>query len=330
MAYGLGRALRESTKAELVAAAWRDQAHLDEFTRTFGIKGYRDYAELLEREDVDIVQIAAPVSEIRDITLLAARAGKHMILGKPMAMTLAEAADMVQAVEQARVLCVPFQCYMRLRYPDLKARIDKGEIGDVILMHQTSRWSIAEDWINSGTPGWFADPKFVPGGALIDEGIYWLDFFRWITGSEIVEVEARIANLLNKDIGVEDWGLATFTMGSGAIATLEGGWTINAPRKTAPSPKQNSVVRIEIVGTRGEMMDQFFRIPGRAVLAAGAADWVFERQMDLGQSPLDHLIECLDHGRPTVAGIRDAQASFIAAMAAYDAARERKAVRIAF
>jgi predicted dehydrogenase len=217
---------------------------------------------------------------------------------------------------------------MRLRYPDLKARIDKGEIGDIILMHQTSRWSIAENWINSGTPGWFADPKFVPGGALIDEGIYWVDFFRWITGTEIVEVEARIANLLNKDIGVEDWGLATFTMGSGAIATLEGGWTINAPRKTAPSPKQNSVVRIEIVGTRGEMMDQFFRVPGRAVLAAGAADWVFERQLDLGQSPLDHLIECLDQGRPTIATIRDAQASFIAAMAAYDAAREGRAIEI--
>jgi predicted dehydrogenase len=204
MAYGLGRALRESTKAELVAAAWHDPAHLDEFTRTFGIKGYRDYGELLEREAVDIVQIAAPVSEIRDITVLAARAGKHMILGKPMAMTLAEAADMVKAVEQAAVLCVPFQCHMRLRYPDLKARIDQGEIGDIILMHQTSRWSIAEDWINSGRPGWFADPKFVPGGALIDEGIYWLDFFRWITGTEIVEVEAKIANLLNKDIGVED------------------------------------------------------------------------------------------------------------------------------
>jgi predicted dehydrogenase len=243
-------------------------------------------------------------------------------------MSISEAAEIVAAVEKAGVLCVPFQSLMRLRYPDLKARIDQGEIGDVILMHQTSRWSIAEDWINSGTPGWFADPKFVPGGALIDEGIYWVDFFRWITGSEIVEVEARIANLLHKDIGVEDWGMATFTLANGVIATLEGGWTINAPRQTAPSPKQNSVVRIEIVGTRGEMTDQFFRVPGRAVLAAGAADWVFERHAETSQSPLDHLIDCLDNNRQTVASIRDAQASFVAAMAAYDAARERKPVRI--
>ena len=153
---------------------------------------------------------------------------------------------------------------MRLRNAELKARIDKGEIGDIILLHQTSRWSIAEDWYNSGKPGWFVDPRHVPGGAFIDEGIYWIDCFRWLTGSEIVEVEAKIANLVHKDIAVEDWGMATFTFANGVIATLEAAWTINAPRKTGPSPKQNSVVRLEVVGTRGEIIDQWFRAPGRA------------------------------------------------------------------
>ena len=110
-------------------------------------------------------------------------------------------------------------------------------------------------------PGWFADPAQVPGGAFIDEGIYWVDVFRWLTGSEIVQVEAKMANLVHKDIAVEDWGLATFTFANGVIATLEAAWTINAPRATGPSPKQNSVVRTEIVGTRGEIIDQWFRSP---------------------------------------------------------------------
>ena len=118
----------------------------------------------------------------------------------------------------------------------------------------------------------------MPGGAFIDEGIYWIDFFRYLTGSEIVRVEARMANLVHTDIAVEDWGMATFTFANGVLATLEASWTINAPRKTGPSPKQNSVVRLEMIGSRGEMIDQSFRAPGRAVLAAGAADWVFERQ----------------------------------------------------
>ncbi len=327
-AYGLGRALRESPRAELVAVAWHDERQLDEFSRAFGVKGYRDDRALLAEEDVDIVHIAAPVSELKDVTIRAARAGKHMILGKPMAMTVAEAEEMTAAVEQAGVLCFPFQCHMRLRYADLKPRIEAGEIGDILLMHQTSRWSIAEDWINSGRPGWFADPKHVPGGALIDEGIYWVDFFRWITGSEIAQVEAKVANVLDKTLGVEDWGLAIFTLDTGVICTLEGAWTIVSPRKTAPSPKQNAVVRIEIVGSRGEMADQFFRVPGRAVLASGAKDWVFERQMDLGQSPIDHLIACLDEGKQTVGTIEDARRSFVAAMAAYDAARQGRPVNV--
>ena len=53
-----------------------------------------------------------------------------------------------------------------------------------------------------------------------------------------------------------------------------GPWMV--ARKTGPSPKQNSVVRLEAVGSRGEVIEQWFRVPGRAVLAAGAADWVFD------------------------------------------------------
>jgi predicted dehydrogenase len=228
---------------------------------------------------------------------------------------------------------VPFQGIMRLRAAPLKARIDQGEIGEVVLLHQTSRWSIAEDWYRSGTAGWFVDPRQVPGGAFIDEGIYWIDLFRWLAG-EIVQVEAKTANLVHTDIAVEDWGFAVFTFASGVIATLEASWTINAPRKTGPSPKQNSVVRLEIVGTRGEIADQWFRMPGRAVLAAGAADWVFERQADepfapASPFPLDHLIGCLEERRGSPATIRDARAAFIVAMGAYEAARTGRPVRFA-
>ena len=60
MAYGLGRALRESTKAELVAAAWREPDHLGEITRTFGIKGYGDnhLVTVLGQFDPKLVKMA--------------------------------------------------------------------------------------------------------------------------------------------------------------------------------------------------------------------------------------------------------------------------------
>jgi predicted dehydrogenase len=329
-AYNLARALPGHPRAELVAAAWHHPEQLRAFTDAFGIRGYPTYAELFEREQVDIVHLAAPVSELPELTIQAARAGKHIVLGKPMAMRVEDADRMVEAVEAAGVTCVPFSGLTRLRLADVKARIDKGEIGDIILMHQTSRWSIAEDGLNSGRPGWFVDPRYVPGGALIDEGIYWIELFQGF-GGPIVKVEAKLANLVHKELEVEDWGLATFTFASGAIGTLEASWTINAPRKTGPSPKGNAVVRLEVVGTRGEIIDQWFRSPGRAVLAAGAADWVFERQPEdrfSATAPLifNHLIECIEQKRQPDVTIQQARSAFRVAMASYESAKRGTSV----
>jgi len=331
-AFGLARALREYPRAVLVAAAWDHRAQLDEFTSAFGVDGHDSYDALVSRDDVDIIHIAAPVAAIADIAIAAARAGKHLIVGKPMAMTVEQADRIVAAVHASGITCVAFQGLMRLQAGALKARLDAGEFGQLALLHQTSRWSIAEDWLGSGTPGWFADPAQVPGGAFIDEGIYWIDMFRYLAGSEVVQVEAKMRNLVHHDLDVEDWGFAVLTFANGVIATLEASWTINAPRVTGPSPKHNSVVRLEVVGTRGEIVDQWFRDPGRAVLAAGASNWVYERQADAAFGPaapfpLDHLVACLDRGVQPAATIRDARASFAVAMAAYESARTAAPVR---
>jgi predicted dehydrogenase len=332
-AYHLARALRGYPKAELAAVAWHNSAQLAAFTGEFQIPGFADYGELLKREDIDIVHLATPVSEMADCAIMAARAGKHMVLGKPMAMTMEEADRMVEAVEASGVKCVAFQGTKRLRSGDLKARIEAGEIGEIIVMHQTARWSIAEDWYRSGLPGWFVDPKQTPGGAFIDEGIYWLDQLRWLAGSEVIQVEAKMANLVHRDIKVEDWGMATFTFANGIIATLEAAWTINSPRLTGPSPKQNSVLRLEVIGTRGEIIEDGLRVPARAVLAAGASGWVFER--DAGELfgppppfPLDHLIECVESDCQSAASIQEARKSFRLALAAYQSAQAGRPITL--
>ena len=277
--------------------------------------------------------IAAPVSDIPECTIMAANAGKHIVLGKPMAMNMDQADQMVAAVEASGVKCVPYQVVARLGGMGLKQRIDEGEIGDVAVMHQTSRWSIAEDWFRSGTPGWFVDPQHVPGGALIDEGIYAIEMFGWLAGSDIVRAEARTANIVHTDIDVEDWGMATFTLENGVIATLEAAWTINSPQKTGPSPKQNAVVRTEIIGTRGEIMTQRGMDPGLAILAAGAPNWVYVHQAGEpftppSPGPLAHLIQCIEEDREPLATIQDARRSFAAALAAYASVEEGRPVEV--
>ena len=332
-AYGLARALPAYPKAKLVAAAWHDREQLDEFCETFGVAGNSDYDDVLERRDVDIIHLAVPVAEMSDLAIRAARAGKHIILGKPMAMNVDEADRVVEAVEEAGVLCFPFQSLMRLRYSRIRDRIANGEVGDVVAMHATARWSIAEDWYKSGSPGWFADPAQVPGGALIDEGIYWVDLMLWLAGAPVAEVDGRVASLVHRDIEVEDWGHATFVFENGVIATVEGSWTITAPRATAPSPKQNSVVRLEILGSKGEMIDQWFRDPGLSVLRAGAADWMLERAANppFGPDvpmPLAHVIDCLESGEGPIGTVTEARDAFVVMMAAYEAARSGRPVRL--
>ncbi|MEN6480173.1 MAG: Gfo/Idh/MocA family oxidoreductase [Anaerolineales bacterium] len=330
--YGLARALPEYPKAELVAVADPNQDHVEQFATTFGIDGYTSYEALLDREDIDIVHIAPPVCDMPRCVIMAAQAGKHMIMGKPMAMNIAQADEMVAAVEAAGITCVCFQHMHAFGAGGLKARLDAGEIGDIVVMHSTGRWSVAEDWYHSGQAGWFADPRCVPGGAFIDEGIYGIEQLLWFAGSDIVSVEGRMAKLVHTELDVEDWGMATYTFANGIIATQEASWTINSPRKTGPSPKGNSVRRMEIIGTRGEIVDDGLHMPGFGVLAKGADGWVFERpggEFNAPPSPglVAHLIDCLEQGKEPPLGIRDARKAFGVALAFYEAVKTGRAAR---
>ncbi|MBM4419137.1 MAG: hypothetical protein FJ033_12640 [Chloroflexi bacterium] len=163
-AYGLARALAEYPRGKLIGVTDTHPGHLRAFSRTFGVHAYLTIADLLARDDLDLVHICPPVAEIPAATIAAADAGKHVILGKPMAMNLEQADAMVAAVRRAQVTCVPFQGMFRLADAPMRKRIDAGEIGEIAVMHATGRWSIAEDWLRSGKPGWFADPAQVPPG----------------------------------------------------------------------------------------------------------------------------------------------------------------------
>ena len=89
-----------------------------------------------------------------------------------------------------------------------------------------------------------------------------------------------------------------------------------------------------MIGTRGEIIDQWFRSPGRAVLAAGAADWVFERQPDRRFAAtfplaLNHLIECLEQQADSrTSTVQQARSAFRVAMAAYPVGEGRTSGRL--
>ena len=332
--YGLARALPEYPKAELVAVAYHDQAKTQEFADTFHVTGYTSYDDLLARQDIDIVHIAPPVVEIPECTIKAAQAGKHIILGKPMAMTVAQADEMIAAVKKAGVKCVPWQGLRRVRNA-LKRQLNEGLIGKIKVMHVTIQQGIAEDWSRSGTPGWFGDPKQVPGGSFIDEGIYSIDQMLFLAGSKVAVVEwAKMANLVHPGLEVEDWMMAAFTFENGIVATLESGWTISVPRLSGPSPKQNAVHRMEIIGTEGQIVNDRLSGSGEAMLTKEHPYWTFARPVGayaVAPNPgaLDYLIGCIEENRgPEGDMLQAARDSLAVALAAYEAARKGSPVRL--
>ena len=113
-AYNLARSLPEYPRAELVAAAWPNRGQLDTFARTFCIHGYENYHDLLAREDVDIVHLAAPVSSLAELAIAPRRRQAHPAR-KAHGDESRGSRSIVAAVEAAGVTCVPYSGLSRLR-----------------------------------------------------------------------------------------------------------------------------------------------------------------------------------------------------------------------
>lgn len=334
-AFRLARALREHTEAELVAVASRDQERLRKFTDIFPVENYSNFEEVLTREDVDIVLVTPPTIDIPKYAIAAARASKHMILGARMAMDLERADEIVEAVRHAGIKTITLEAEAIFGDPATKERIEHGLIGDIVHVSNASHSSIAEDWFCSGKPGWFADPKQVPGGAFLDYAIYSIQALRWYVKSEVKEINfAKVNNFIHKNLEVEDWGFAFLTFQNRVTATLEASWTIVTPRVTKPSPKHNSYDRLEIVGTTGRIITNLIPYPHELILSQEHPYWTTIRTPQglmtegapLVHPFLDHLIECIDKDKPTVCSCEDAREALKAILAVYQAAKTHKPV----
>lgn len=335
-AYGIARSLAESSRAKLVAVADPDERKRNEFASTFGLESYSDYRKVLDNKDIDIVAIVAPVAMIPEYFIASVEAGKHILLGKPIAMNMDQANQMEEALKRSQVKVATLQGGFKFGMKGIKDLIDAGTIGEVKVLHAVIRMGIAEDWYHSGTPGWYADPSFVPGGSFIDEGIYSIDQLMWLADSDISEIKsAYMANLVHKDIiPLEDWSFATFGFANGAIGTLESSWTIVTPRKTKPSPKGNGVTRLEIIGTKGEIIQDGLRNPSLGILGEGYPNWTFIRNApEVGGKPAhavaEHLIDCIEKNLEPVASFFSAKRAFEASLAAYECAKRGTPVKLA-
>ena len=172
------RAVLERRAAELVAAAnWREPS-LHRLAERHGIaRVTTDWRVLAADPEVDAAVIGTPNALHAAQAIAFLEAGKHVLVEKPMAPTLAEADAMVAAARGAGAWLMVAHCWRF--HPDvraLRARVEAGELGTIV---KTRGYGGHARW---GPSGWFTDPALAGGGALLDMGVHAIDTTRYLLG----------------------------------------------------------------------------------------------------------------------------------------------------
>ena len=207
-----------------------------------------DYRELLAMEDIDVVSICTPNEAHEEMAIAALKAGKHVYIDKPLAITAESAKRIAEAAAEADVLT---RCVFNNRYfpATLRAKqlIEEGRIGNI--MQFNARY-LHSGSIDPNKPiGW---KQQMQGGVLLDMGSHVLDLVTWLIGypkKALCRTRTLYASRPTKDGGVEtalsdDYALALFEMADGAVGTIEAS-------KIATG--SNDDLTIEILGDRGAL-----------------------------------------------------------------------------
>jgi inositol 2-dehydrogenase len=198
---------------------------------------YGDYAKMMEDKEIDAVVVATPTFMKMEVVKAAVRAGKHIFCEKPMALTLADADELIRVSKQGgKKFQVGYQRRFDPSYMRVKSAIDAGEIGTMLLLRSNTRDPPQK------VAGW-ADPK-VSGGIFLDTSSHDYDVIRWLSGSEAVSVIADGVTTAYPDLktlGDQDTTMTIIRLANGALAHVD------ACRVSV----YGYDIRAEVIGTEG-------------------------------------------------------------------------------
>jgi len=208
---------------EIVACTDPDPKRWAEVREQFGVKTfYRDYRDMLDREQLDAVSICSPNKFHCEQALAAIGKGLHVLCEKPMTLTNAEAARVVAAAKRSRrVFMVGFS--HRFMRGNIKAHdiIASGDVGKPFMVN--IRFAHGGPFPGWAKTDWFYNRKLAGGGALLDMGIHAFDLVRYFMG-DVAKVSASIKTIF-KPIEVDDNAVVTFEMKNGTLGYVDVGWT---------------------------------------------------------------------------------------------------------
>ncbi|MCE5286208.1 MAG: Gfo/Idh/MocA family oxidoreductase [Pelosinus sp.] len=215
-------AIRTLTGAQLIAAADIDPQALEGAAEKYGCPGYLNYKEMLNNPEIQIINICTPSGLHAQIALDAIQAGKHVIIEKPMAMSLYEADTVISAAKKAGVkVGIVHQNRFNNAVVKLRHAYNKGDFGQLTHGAAVVRWNRNDDYYAQapwrGT--WEHD-----GGCLMNQSIHIIDLLQWMMGA-VESVFAYTATKLRKIEG-EDVAVVVLKFKSGALGIIEAATTI--------------------------------------------------------------------------------------------------------
>jgi UDP-N-acetyl-2-amino-2-deoxyglucuronate dehydrogenase len=233
------RAIAEITGTKLVACYNRTAPKAEALAAEFGCQVYTDLDAMLAREDLHIITICSPSGAHMEPTLAAAKAGKHVIVEKPLDVTLERCDKMIAACQAAGVkLATIFPSRFHRSSQLLKQAVDAGRFGKLTLGDAYVKWFRTQQYYDSGA--WRGTWQLDGGGALMNQAIHSVDLLLWLMGP-VAEVSAYTATLAHERIEVEDVVTATLRFKNGALGVIEA--------TTAAYP--GTLKKIEIAGSNG-------------------------------------------------------------------------------
>lgn len=233
------RAIAETSGARLVAVCRANASRANEAAAELGVPCEPSQEALLERPDIDAVCLCTPSGQHAEQCLAAARASKHVLVEKPMALDLADADAMIAACRDAGVrLGVALQRRTDFACRALHDAIRAGELGRLVLGIATVPYYRPQSYYASAA--WRGTWSLDGGGALMNQGIHIVDLLLWLMGGE-AEVVGATGGAVEHEIEVEDCVAAALRFSSGALGTLVA--------TTAAAP--GFPPRVEIYGSQG-------------------------------------------------------------------------------
>ncbi len=280
---------------------------------------------LLARADVDVVCVCVPSGLHAEVGVRAARAGKHLVVEKPVDITLAAADRLIEAARAAGVaLTVISQHRFDPGLIEAKRLLDEGRLGPLVLGEAHTKWYRSQAYYDSA--GW-RGTWAMDGGSLMNQGVHYVDLLRWCMGP-VAEVTA-VCTTQAHHIEAEDTALAILRFTSGAVGTI-----ISSTAAFPGFPQ-----RLEVTGTQGTVIIEDGRLVRRAFGDNAGTDHAGRGGPGAGADPaaldvsshaaqLGDLLAAVGEGREPAVGGQAGRDALEIVCAVYESARSGRTVTL--